>query len=118
MINTNCDRCKADIMQSGYAIFDLDGERIIAPDTQDGRMLASAVLGGDRADAEAAQATGLLPDPLNNEQARHMKQHGWACICDLGGEAYEWTCGDCGYENERLVDTCCGCDSKAPEVQS
>lgn len=76
-------------MLEGLTIFDLDGDRIIAPDTQDGRILASAVLGGDRADAEAAEPTGMLPAPLDNEQTWHMKQHGWASMPDETKEAVQ-----------------------------
>ena len=62
-------------------IYDLDGRGCIASDDVDGRALASHVLGGSRADAEAAQPTGFEVGELTDEQQKHLALHGW-CRCD------------------------------------
>lgn len=58
-------------------IYELDGRRIAAHDDEDGRMLASEVLGGPHADADAAQPTGLTIEPETEEQRQHLRRHGW-----------------------------------------
>lgn len=56
-------------------------ERVIARDDDAGRALASRVLCGERADADAADATGFACPDLTDEQADHLRRHGWA-QCD------------------------------------
>ena len=63
-------------------IYQWDGDgktgRIIAPDTDAGRVLASQVLTGTRSNADAAEPTGLSPGPLTSDQQYHLSKHGWA----------------------------------------
>jgi len=71
----------ARITNRNLTIYDIDGRRCIASDDADGRSLASQVLGGRRADDEAAQPTGLSVDELSKEQQRRLSLHGW-CFCE------------------------------------
>lgn len=57
--------------------WELNGERVIAPDDRDGQLTASEVLGGSRADADAASDTGVAPDTLTADQLDHLRRHGW-----------------------------------------
>lgn len=60
-------------------IYELDGEKIITESSDHGRMVASEVLGGTHADADAADPTGLTCE-LNDDQKYHLKKHGWASV--------------------------------------
>ena len=55
------------------------GERVTAADTVEGRLLASGVLYGSQADAEAASPTGfrVMRRELTHADRAHLARHGW-----------------------------------------
>ena len=55
---------------------------ILATDDEDGRMVASEVLGGPYADANYADPSGLGVNlkTLTPAQRHHLKRHGWCPI--------------------------------------
>lgn len=78
-----------DDMIAELEIYVLDGQRVIAAADDTGRMIASLVLGGDRADADAAVPAGLAVGQLTDEQMRHYRQHGWCDVIDRSATHYQ-----------------------------
>ena len=68
---------------SPLTTYQLDGETCIAADTEDGRQLASEVLGTcyRSPDPDLAEPCGDTIDhaDLTADQQHHLKKHGWCC---------------------------------------
>lgn len=69
-------------MLTGYRIDNRKTE-VIAPDSEDGRLLASEVLAPHACEAQAAESDGMQYswDDLTKNQIEHMLAHGW-CVVD------------------------------------
>jgi hypothetical protein len=58
---------------------ELGKDRVTADANDGGRMVASEVLGGERADADYAEPTGESASlsALSSDDRRHFRLHGW-----------------------------------------